>query len=100
MKRISSHEISEWMAFEKLEGPLLPHWRIDWSAATIASTVAEVNRNEKKKRKPFKNDDFMVDWESAFERAKQDAQSEDDPAGRQIGFMKNVTSAIKSKLGG
>lgn len=55
--RISSRELTEWMAFFSLEP-----WGTeveDWRAGLIASTIANVNRDPKKRRKPYEPEDFM-----------------------------------------
>lgn len=57
LARIDSREISEWIAFFGLEP-----WGTeteDWRAGMIASTIANVNRDTKKQKKPFQPDDFM-----------------------------------------
>lgn len=59
LPRISSAELTEWMAFERIEGPIGPA-RGDVQAALVAMTVANVNRG---KRKPFKLNDFLPDWD-------------------------------------
>ena len=55
LDRLTSKQIAEWVAFYSLE-PFGNEWR---QAAVIASTIAEANRNEKKRSKPFTPDDFM-----------------------------------------
>lgn len=60
LARISSQELSEWMAFYSLEP-----WGTevdDLRAGIIASTIANVNRDPKKRRKPYKAQDFMPVW--------------------------------------
>ena len=57
LSRISSRELTEWMAFFSLEP-----WGTeveDWRAGLIASTIANVNRDPKKRRKPYEPEDFM-----------------------------------------
>ncbi len=54
---MSSRELTEWMAFFSLEP-----WGTeveDWRAGLIASTIANVNRDPKKRRKPYEPKDFM-----------------------------------------
>lgn len=59
LSRMSSAELTEWMAFEKVEGPIGPA-RGDVQAAVVAMTVANVNRG---KRRPFKLSDFVPTWD-------------------------------------
>ncbi len=57
LARIDSRELSEWNAFFELEP-----WGCemeDWRTGLVASTIANVNRDPKKQRKPFEPDDFM-----------------------------------------
>lgn len=57
--RLGSSELTEWMAFEKITGPL-GRRRLDIQAATIASTVANANRG--KGGKKFKLGDFLIPY--------------------------------------
>lgn len=57
LARIDSRELSEWYAFFELEP-----WGCemeDWRTGLVASTIANVNRDPKKQRKPFEPTDFM-----------------------------------------
>ncbi|MEV6174876.1 DUF4035 domain-containing protein [Streptomyces sp. NPDC051954] len=53
--RLGSSELTEWMAYEKITGPL-GRRRHDIQAATIASTIANANRGKGKK---FEVKDFV-----------------------------------------
>lgn len=53
--RLGSAELTEWMAYEKITGPL-GRRRHDIQAATIASTVANANRSKGRK---FEVRDFL-----------------------------------------
>lgn len=57
--RLSSYELTEWMAYEEITGPL-GRKRQDIQAATIAATIANANRG--KKGKKFKISDFLIPW--------------------------------------
>lgn len=57
LARTDSRELSEWMAYFSMEP-----WGTeieDWRAGMIASVIANANRDEKKRRKPFEPKDFM-----------------------------------------
>jgi hypothetical protein len=55
---MSSRELAEWMAYEKVTGPLDDRLRADISAGIIAATVSNAN-GAKKKAKPS---DFIPTW--------------------------------------
>ena len=64
---MSSRELSEWMAFFSLEP-----WGADiedWRFAMLASVIANVNRDPKKRKKPYKPSDFMPRREPAEEQS-------------------------------
>ena len=63
LARISSRELTEWMAYERVTGPLDSRLRGDISAGIIAATVAN-SFGSKKKLKPS---DFLPRW---FKRRK------------------------------
>jgi hypothetical protein len=59
-RRLSAAELTEWMAFYHLEP-----WggeRSDLQAGIIASTVANVNRDSKKKPEPYRPQDFIPQY--------------------------------------
>jgi len=56
--RLGSAELTEWMALERLTGPL-GRRRHDIQAATIAATVANANRGKGKK---FLVSDFLLPY--------------------------------------
>jgi hypothetical protein len=57
--RLDSAELTEWMAFEAITGPL-GRRRGDIQAATIAATIANANRGKGGKR--FKVSDFLLPY--------------------------------------
>lgn len=54
-QRMSSRELSEWMAYDAIE-PIGNHWQ---QTGMVAATVANVNRDPKKRATPYQPDDFM-----------------------------------------
>lgn len=57
LTRIDSRELTEWAAYFSLEP-----WGTevaDWRAGMVASTIANVNRDPKKRRKPYEPKDFI-----------------------------------------
>ncbi|MDG9705541.1 hypothetical protein [Streptomyces sp. DH37] len=63
LARVSSRELTEWMAYERITGPLDTRLRGDISAGIIAATVANAG-GAKRKLKPS---DFVPTW---FKRKK------------------------------
>jgi hypothetical protein len=63
LRRTSSHELTEWAAYEQLTGPLDTRLRNDISAGIVAATVAN-SQGAKRKLKPA---DFIPVW---FKRKK------------------------------
>jgi hypothetical protein len=59
---MSSAEFAEWRAYQRLVGPLAGPSRDDWRSALVASLIANVNRDQKKRRKPYSPEDFIPDW--------------------------------------
>lgn len=58
---ISARELAEWLAFERIEGPLGPE-RIDYAAAVVAQTIIAMNL--KKGKKPPKLSELTIDWDT------------------------------------
>jgi hypothetical protein len=65
----TSAELTEWMAFYQLE-PFGPE-RGDLQAGIVAATVANVNRDAKKQKKPYSAQDFMPKFEGAERKEKR-----------------------------
>lgn len=57
--RLSSAELTEWMAYENMSGPL-GRRRQDIQSATIAATIANANRG--KGGRKFKLSDFLIPY--------------------------------------
>jgi hypothetical protein len=57
--RLSSAELTEWIAFENITGPL-GRRRQDIQSATIAATIANANRG--KGGRKFKLSDFLIPY--------------------------------------
>jgi len=60
LKGMSSRLLSEWMAFYDVEG--MEPWgeaRADLRAGIVASVIANVNRDPKRRSRPYRPEDFM-----------------------------------------
>lgn len=60
VREMSREELTEWIAFSQLE-PFGAEFE-EYLAALIASVIAEVNRNRKKRGKAYSPRDFMQKW--------------------------------------
>lgn len=60
--RLDSYELTEWMVFERMTGPL-GRRRGDIQAATIAAAIANANRG--KGGRKFKLSDFLIPYGEA-----------------------------------
>ena len=59
IQNASRHEIQEWQAFWEMEGGF-GNWKEDHRSAQICSIIANVNRNPKKRGRPYKTEDFAM----------------------------------------
>ena len=63
MARMSAREVLEWRLFASHSQ--IGSLRGDMQAARVAQTVAEVNRDSKRRKKPYQLIDFMPDpWQT------------------------------------
>ncbi|MGW5639622.1 phage tail assembly protein T [Streptomyces sp. NPDC003832] len=62
---MSSRELSEWMAYERITGPLDDRLRAEINAGIVSATVANVNGA---KRKPA---DFLPTWHKRKRTAQE-----------------------------
>ena len=83
------------MMYEKLNGPLDPFWRAEFNAATISSTLAEINRNKEKKKKPWTNKDFMMNW---FREVDEQIEEKGGAAAKILNIFKGLAAAKKANV--
>jgi hypothetical protein len=69
LRRLTAKQFLEWQAYATLEP--FDEVRGDFRSALIASVLANVNRDSKKKPEPFKIQDFLLKFEEAEPPAKQ-----------------------------
>lgn len=62
-ERYTTAEIRLWAAWERLNGPVTLHERLDVLFARSDLLQAEMNRNKKKRKKPFKLKSFLMNWD-------------------------------------
>jgi len=80
LSRMSSAELTEWMAYEQVAGPLGPE-RGDQLVAMLASVVANANRAKGRKAKPK---DFLPQWDRRREQSWQE----------QLAAVKQINKAL------
>lgn len=71
LSRMSSQELTEWMAYEAIE-PFAAE-RNDQDIAMLAALTANANRDPKKQSKPFELVDFLLFKEAKEESAEAKA---------------------------
>jgi flagellar basal body rod protein FlgC len=69
---MDSAEMTEWVAYAQLDP--FGNVRSDLQAGVVASTVANVNRDKKKKKAPYEPHDFVLRFER---QAKQQRTPEE-----------------------
>lgn len=73
--RMSSREFAEWVAYSEIEP--WGEWRADYRAASIQRTLAEINRDRKKRQQPYTAMDFMPRF--GVQAEAEDAMPEQSP---------------------
>ncbi|WP_181384154.1 hypothetical protein [Streptomyces sp. NWU49] len=68
LARTTSAELTEWMAYERVTGPLGPE-RLDLLFATLTATVANTARGKGRKASPR---DFLLKWDQGRSKGPQD----------------------------
>ena len=63
LARMDSDELSEWLAYERITGPLDLGTRIDVNIAMLASATYNMRRGKGQPAK--KVSDFLIKWETA-----------------------------------
>lgn len=95
LARISSKELTEWIAFYGLEpfGDI----RADYRSAVISATVANVHRDPRKRPEPWAASDFMPQFEAAAAEAEAGPGRAGRPTWQQL--LTRVVE-INRRLGG
>lgn len=82
LRRISARQMTEWMAFEQIDP--FGEKRADYRAASIVQIIANVNRDTKKRPKPYKIEEFLLKFERDARAPKRQTPQEQSRAMRQI----------------
>lgn len=91
LAHISSHELAEWMAYARLE-PFGAE-RADVPLAMLMALTAEINRDKKKRRKPYSPLDFMPRFDLEAEKPERKAQTWED----QLKLVEMLNQAFKGQ---
>lgn len=94
LARMSSRELTEWICFWGIEGPAGEE-RADWRAGLVASTIANANRDPKKRREPFEPTDFMPKWGETGDREQGSGVS-----GQSVEQQAGMARMLQRALGG
>lgn len=93
LDRIGSKELTEWRAFERIDGPL-GSWRDDHRAGVIAASFA--NRFLNEGDRPLTASEFIPKWEVA-EDIEEDPRAK---AEEQMSLMQRVREQVRGALRG
>jgi hypothetical protein len=75
--RISERELIAWQVYWTIEPPLAD--RIEIAIGILASLMANINRDAKRRAEPFEPRDFMVDWLGRLEeKPEQEGMSPEE----------------------
>lgn len=80
LTRMSSRELSEWMAYANLEP--FGEERADLRAGIVASVIANANRDPKRQPKAFQPSDFMPDFLKGLQDDEPEAASPEEIAAK------------------
>lgn len=92
LDEITSDELSEWEAFDRIEG--IGDWKEDYRLAFLSSLFVNVNRriHDKKGSKMTTPEDFLITW------GADRLQKEDNATQQQsMEEMKNILFSMASK---
>lgn len=89
-QEMSREELTEWIAFAQLE-PFGAEFE-EYLAALVASVIAEVNRNRKKRGKAFAPREFMQKW------GEPEAGKATTPEGM-FDFVKQFQGRLRAQAG-
>ena len=74
LRGLTARQFLEWEAYAELEP--FGEIRADYRAASIARTVAEVNRDPKKRSEPFEIEDFLLRFRDEAGRRREQTWQE------------------------
>lgn len=96
LARMSSRELTEWICYFGIEGPAGEE-RADWRAGLVASTIANANRDPKRRKEPFEPTDFMPKWGEAGDKG-QGSGIRGQTVEQQAGMAKMLQRALGGQI--
>lgn len=90
LARTSSLELSEWIAYEQVAGPL-GEMRSDYQTAQVLAMLYNVNRGKRQKAKA--PEDFMPRWDNAPQARQQQTPEE------QLAIVRGMTNRMGRSRG-
>lgn len=82
LKEISSRELTEWMAYEHISGPLGPR-RGDYQAAQVTATLININRGKAQKARSV--DEVVLRWDGREPMSPQEIYDQARKINAQLG---------------
>lgn len=74
---VSYPELQQWAEFFEVNPD--PEWRADARSAQVCATLANINRDDKKRPQPYEVKDFMLAFDRA-KKAKREEKKQEDGA--------------------
>lgn len=93
-QRVSSREFAEWMAYERVNGPLGQH-RMDQLFAMLMAHLANIAPRDEKDKRQFEPKDFLPQWDTEADTAPDPATLRD----KALGIFGVLRDAIKQRPG-
>ena len=91
LRSITAVQLFEWAQYDLIEP--FGEWRDDWRSAEIVTMLANVNRDTKKRKQPYKTTDFLVKF---GERTAEDFKPKQTVA-QQVMIAKMIAGAFGAK---
>ena len=91
LRRITAQQLIEWMQYDIIEP--FGEWRADWRSAEIVTMLANVNRDSKKKKEPYKTTDFLTKFGEPVEEERKPKQT----VKQQVAIAKLIAAAFNTK---
>lgn len=89
LRSITSEQFLEWMHYDALDP--FGEWRADWRSAEIVTMIANVNRDSKKRKEPYKTTDFLVKF------GEREADKPRQTVKQQLSIVKMIAGAFPTE---